>query len=397
VGNAGADNRLVHADNLPALEWLREGWEGRFRCVYMDPPFNTGRAFAEYDDDRSPEEWRSFMEARLRAVRPLLSSDGVLFLEIDDSELGSAISLCDDVFGRAARVSTVTLVRSASTGHKAKNRGPVNVTDFLLIYEREPGAWRPRPLKRLRQGYDRAYDKVLVNRKEPVQRWRLEGLAVATAREAGYATPSAARRALGPAAWEARKATFAMSHRDDVVRLAQPRYEAVSKRAQREIDASKREPFRVRRLVREGFPDMLLLGGNRVLFLASKVIDTKEGPRLAEPLTNVWDDVPFQGIAREGGVVFSRNKKPERLLQRVLELATDPGDWVLDPFLGSGTTAAVAEKMGRRWVGIERGDVLESLAVPRLERVVSGKDPTGITKARDHRGGGGFSVYTQTR
>ncbi len=114
---------------------------------------------------------------------------------------------------------------------------------------------------------------------------------------------------------------------------------------------------------------------------------------LVEPLTNVWDDVPFQGIAREGGVVFARNKKPERLVERVLAMASDERDWVIDPFLGSGTTAAVAHKMGRRWIGIEQGDQFEAMCVPRLGRVVRGEDATGITRARAWRGGGGFGVY----
>jgi adenine-specific DNA-methyltransferase len=103
----------------------------------------------------------------------------------------------------------------------------------------------------------------------------------------------------------------------------------------------------------------------------------------------VWTDVPFQGIAREGGVVFSRNKKPERLVARVLAMATDPGDWVLDPFLGSGTTAAVAHKMGRRWIGIESGAHLTTLAEPRLARVVRGEDTAGIGACE---AGGGFQV-----
>jgi adenine-specific DNA-methyltransferase len=187
---------------------------------------------------------------------------------------------------------------------------------------------------------------------------------------------------------------FALAHASQVVRFAQPRYDAVSRAAQAAILASRARKERTSRLVRPGFPDMILRGGNRLLFLSSKVVVTADGPRLAEPLTNVWDDVPFQGIAREGGVVFERNKKPERLLERVLSLATDVGDWVLDPFVGSGTTAAVAEKMGRRWVGIEQGDVLAALALPRLTRVVRGEDTTGISRARDHRGGGGFSVYS---
>ena len=146
-------------------------------------------------------------------------------------------------------------------------------------------------------------------------------------------------------------------------------------------------------LARAGRRPLVVRGGNRVLHLADKVAE-REGRRvLVEPLTNVWDDVPFQGIAREGGARFVRNKKPERLLARILSLQTDPGDWVLDPFLGSGTTAAVAHKMGRRWVGIEQGEQLASMCVPRLARVVSGDDHAGITRARAWRGGGGFGVW----
>jgi adenine-specific DNA-methyltransferase len=394
VGDRAAENRLISGDNLLVLDRLRAEFEGRFRCVYVDPPFNTGRTFREYDDARSPEEWRTFMRERLLAILPLMAPDGALFLEIDDSELGPAIGLCDEIFGRASRVSTVTVVRSASTGHKAKNRGVVNVTDFILVYERSRGAWVCRPERRFRRGYDHAYRTYLENPRAPDTEWRFESLARVVAKDHGYASGAAARKALGAQAFLDATAAFALAHVEHVIRFAQPRYEAVSQAAQRAIDASKREPERVMRLIRGGFPDLVLRAGNRVLFLASKVVATKDGPRLVEPLTNVWDDVPFQGIAREGGVVFHRNKKPERLLERILALATDEGDWVLDPFLGSGTTAAVAEKMGRRWVGIEESDVLWSLAVPRLERVVRGVDPTGVTKARDHRGGGGFSVYS---
>jgi adenine-specific DNA-methyltransferase len=177
------------------------------------------------------------------------------------------------------------------------------------------------------------------------------------------------------------------------VRFAQPRYEAVSRAAQIAIDVSRRKRGRVLRLSRPGHADLLLFNGNRVLFLGKKVIETASGPQLVEPLTNVWDDVPFQGIAKEGGVVFPRNKKPERLIERVLSLSTSAGDWVLDPFVGSGTTAAVAEKMGRRWIGIDDGEVLKSLAIPRLTRVVSGEDLAGVTRGHGYAGGGGFAVF----
>ena len=178
------------------------------------------------------------------------------------------------------------------------------------------------------------------------------------------------------------------------MRFAQPRYEAVSREARALIDRSRREPGTVLRLSRGARKDLLLRGGNRVLFLADKVVERGGRRVLVEPLTNVWDDIGFQGIAREGGVRFVRSKKPERLIARILEMSTDPGDWVLDAFLGSGTTAAVALKMRRRWIGIERGAHIDALCIPRLRSVVDGDDEGGVTRTFAWPGGGGFHVWT---
>jgi adenine-specific DNA-methyltransferase len=302
-------------------------------------------------------------------------------VEIDDTELGHLLVLMDQVFGRENRISTITIVRSAPTGHKAQNRGPVNVTDFLLAYAKDKTRWRSVPQTRARRGYDGAYGTFLVNPEAPVERWKFVPLGRRCA------------EALGRSATRDEVERFALDHADQVVRFAQPRYDAVSRDARAWIDRSKANPEKLYRLRRPGYKDMILRAGNRVLFLGDKV--RVEGGRrvLVEPLTNVWDDVAFQGIAREGSVVFTRNKKPERLLERILAMATEPGDWVLDAFLGSGTTAAVAHKMGRRWVGIERGAQLEEMCVPRLKRVVDGVDPTGITRTQRWKGGGGFAVY----
>ncbi|MDP8999604.1 MAG: site-specific DNA-methyltransferase, partial [Myxococcota bacterium] len=315
------------------------GFAARFRCIYFDPPFNSGRRFVEYDDAQSPRAWQTMIRQRLEAAHALLTEDGAIVVEIDDTELGSLSVAMDDVFGREHRVSTITVVRSSATGHKAANRGPVNVTDFLLIYAKDRLRWRCNPLTRERGSYDDAYATWLVNPGEPTHRWR-------------FTTVFAHLQAtLGRAPNRREVESHAMAHPDHVVRFAQPRYEAVSRKARELIDRSRREPERVLCLVRDGHKDMVLRGGNRVLRLVDKVM-VRGGRRvLVEPLTNVWDDVPFQGIAREGGARFVRNKKPEKLLARVLALATDPGDWVLDAFLGSGTTAAVAHKAGRRWVG----------------------------------------------
>jgi adenine-specific DNA-methyltransferase len=380
-GDPRSENALVHAENLDALGRLaRAGWEARFRCVYLDPPFNSGRRFDEYDDAMPPARWREMMHARLLATRPLVAEDGAVFVEIDDTELAHLQLTMDDVFGRDNRVSTVTVVRSAPTGHKAINRGPVNVTDFLLVYARDKARWRPNAVLRERARYDDAYATVVADPSAPVERWRFEPLRAHV------------ERVLGRVA-RADVAAWAIEHADRVVRFAQPRYEAVSKEARAWIDRSRREPDRVLRLARPGRKDMVLRGGNRVLVLADKVEERGGRRVLVEPLTNVWDDLGFQGIAREGGARFIRNKKPERLLERILAMSTGEGDWVLDAFLGSGTTAAVAHKMGRRWLGIERGAHLDALCIPRLRRVVDGEDATGVTRAHGWRGGGGFGVY----
>ena len=382
-GDARAGSGVVVGDNLAAMARLdASGFGGRFRCIYLDPPFNSGRRFAEYDDALDPAAWREMIGERLRAARRLLAPDGAFFVEIDDTELGALQVEMDAVFGREQRVSTITVVRSAATGHKAINRGPVNVTDFLLVYAKDRAAWRPNPIVRERATYDRAYASWLVNPDEPAAAWRFVPLATHV------------RSVLGRTPLRAEVEHHALEHAAQVVRFAQPRYEAVGRTARAAVDRSRTEPGTVVVLARPGRKDMVLRGGNRVLFLSDKVA-VRGGRRvIVEPLTNVWDDVGFQGIAKEGGARFVRNKKPEKLLARIIALATDPGDWVLDAFLGSGTTAAVAHKMGRRWIGIERGAHVDDLALPRLRRVVDGEDPTGVTRETGWQGGGGFHVWT---
>jgi adenine-specific DNA-methyltransferase len=382
-GDPAAPNVLVHGENLDAMLRLEQcGFAGRFRCVYFDPPYNSGRRFREYDDAMSPGEWRAMMTERLEVARRLLADDGAIFVEIDDTELGPLQVAMDAVFGRAQRISTITVVRSAATGHKAINRGPVNVADYVLVYAKARARWRGRALVRERAGYDRAYRTWLENPQAEPSAWRFVPLSAAVGRALG--------RSPSPVEIEG----HALANPGQVVRFAQPRYEAVSREARAWIDRSRAEPDRVLRLVRPGHKDLLLRAGNRVLFLADKVVQRRGRSVLVEPLTNVWEDVGFQGIAGEGGARFVRNKKPERLLSRILALSSDPGEWVLDAFLGSGTTAAVALKTGRRWVGIERGPHLDSLCLPRLRRVVDGEDATGVTRECGWQGGGGFHVWT---
>jgi adenine-specific DNA-methyltransferase len=358
------------------------GFAGRFRCVYFDPPFNSRRRFAEYDDAFTPAVWRAMIVERLAAARELLADTGSIFVEIDDTELGPLQVAMDEVFGREQRVSTVTVVRSAATGHKAINPGPINVADYLLLYAKDRRRWRCNPLVRERTRFDRAYSTWLRNPDDAIETWQFTSLA------------SEVRSRLGRAPSRSEVEDHALAHPSHVVRFAQPRYDAVSREARSLIDVSRREPHRVLRLQRPGYKDLIFRGGNRILFLAAKVSRVGGRPVLVEPLTNVWDDVGFQGIAREGEARFVRSKKPEKLIARIVALSTDPGDWVLDAFLGSGTTAAVALKMRRRWIGIERGPHVDTICLPRLRRVIDGEDKAGVTRAFGWTGGSGFDVWT---
>lgn len=359
---------LVHGDNAVVLRDRAATLAGKVRLAYLDPPFNTGRQFVEYTDRDEPSAWSTKLGSLARQVRPTLRDDGALVAEIDDTELGALIVVLDEVFGRANRIAIVTVVRSAATGHKAKNRGPVNVTDYLVIYAKDRKRFRPNPLVRVRSRYDDAYRTWLENPDEPPAAWRFVTLARAFAQARGFATAVAARRTLGREAFEREASAFAIAHAEHVVRFAQPRYEAIAKAARKLVDNSRVRPTEIFVLERPRHPPMIVRGGNRILRLRDKVRVVDGVPRLVEPITNVWDDIGFQGIAREGGVTFSRNKKPEKLMERILEMCTDETDLVLDPYAGSGTTLAVAERMNRRWFGIEREAALVALCKQRLAR-----------------------------
>lgn len=178
-----------------------------------------------------------------------------------------------------------------------------------------------------------------------------------------------------------------------VVRLARPDYSAVSADAREMIDASRQKPDEVMRLARIGFSDMYFAGGERILFYADK-LKMVDGHLVAgEPLTTIWDDILSNNLHNEGGIEFPKGKKPEALIKRCLDLATQPGDLILDSFAGSGTTGAVAHKMHRRWIMVELRDHCRTHIVPRMKAVINGEDVSGITSAANWKGGGGFRYY----
>ncbi|CAK7008041.1 site-specific DNA-methyltransferase [Saezia sanguinis] len=386
------NNWLIFGDNLLALKALEQEFTGKVKCVYIDPPFNTQQAFEHYDDGYEHSIWLGLIRDRAESLRRLLSDDGTLFVHIDDNELGYLIVLLDEVFGRANRVSVVSFKQGSATGHKAINPGVVSITNFILIYAKNKTSWSPNRIFTARTQRDKRYGQFIEKINEPYRGWRFITLTKAFAQSLRL-PEKGVKKALGEE-YEKLLSEFVMKSAERVVRLARPDYNAVSNEAKEMIDKSKAQPNEVFLLKRESHSDMYFVNGERILFYSDK-LKLIDGQYVAgEPLTSLWDDILSNNLHNEGGVEFPKGKKPEALIKRCFDLATKPGDLVLDSFAGSGTTGAVAHKMRRRWIMIELGQHCHTHIIPRLKKVIDGEDQGGISKAMNWQGGGGFRYYS---
>lgn len=237
---------------------------------------------------------------------------------------------------------------------------------------------------------DTRYTKFIINKESDFTDWRFQNLIDAYAEANGMLVKDARKEIKED---PHKIDDFVIENAERVIRTARPDYNAVGQRIRELIDLSKTRPKDVMRLEREDHSDFYVINGERILFYADKlkVVDGKYVS--GEPLTTLWDDLLSNNLHKEGGVSFPKGKKPEFLIKRCLELSTQKGDLVLDSFAGSGTTGAVAQKMGRRWIMAELRDQAESHILPRIRSVIDGKDTSGVTAATKWKGGGGFRYF----
>jgi len=385
------DNRLIFGDNLLALKALEAEFSGKVKCVYIDPPFNTQQAFEYYDDGLEHSIWLGLIRDRIEIINKLLADDGTLFVHIDDNELAYLVAMLDELFGRANRISIVSFKQGSATGHKSINPGVVSTTNFIIIYSKNKSKWMPNRVFTARVERDKRYGQFIENYDAPFKDWKFITLSSAFSKHIGL-PEKGLKKALGNE-YEEQISNFVLENSEKVIQLARPDYNAVSNHARNIIDISKDNANQVFLLERKSHSDMYFLGGQRILFYRDK-LKLVDGQYVAgEPLTSLWDDILSNNLHNEGGVDFPKGKKPEALIKRCIELSTSPGDLVLDSFAGSGTTGAVAHKMGRRWIMVELGEHCHTHIIPRLKKVIDGEDPGGITKAVGWQGGGGFRYY----
>jgi adenine-specific DNA-methyltransferase len=388
-GDEDAPNMLIEGDNLDALKALLPYYAGQVKCIYADPPFNTLQAFPDYNDKAEHAKWLSMVFPALQLQKALLREDGTLFIHIDDNELGYLIAIADEVMGRSNRVAIVSFKQGAATGHKSINPGMVSTTNFILVYAKNKTAWKPNRVFTGRER-DKRYTKFLTNPEADCSQWRFETLTSGLTKE--YGKPVAVlKKELGDG-YENAVNEFVIKHANQVAQFVRPDYDAISQDAQAMIDQSLKHPTKYFHLPRAEHTDMFFISGQRIIFYSGKLKEVDGQLVAGEPLTTLWDDLLSNNLHKEGGVELPKSKKPEALIKRCLELATEEGDLVLDAYLGSGTTAAAAHKMKRRWIGIERGEHAVTKCLPRLKGVVDGEQ-SGISKAQQWRAGGGFRFY----
>ncbi|QDP22817.1 site-specific DNA-methyltransferase [Bradyrhizobium cosmicum] len=390
AGDPATGNMLIQGHNLDALKALLPFYAGQVKCIYIDPPFNTGQAFEHYDDNIEHSIWLGMMYARLESLRDLLAPNGTIAIHLDDEELAYLIVILDEVFGRRNRINICTFRQGAAVGHKAINPGVVTVSNYIVIYARDKAnGWKPNRVFTRRER-DSRYASYIENFEDDYAEWRLIPLSQGFAQQTGE-TPREQKKRLGDD-YEAELDRFVLANPDRVVQPVPPAYDGVGQETRDLIDKSRNEPDRVFLQIRQGYSNIYIRNGKRWLFYREKLKEIDGELVSGEPLTNIWDDLLSNNLHNEGGVSFPKGKKPEALIKRVLELFTAPGDLVLDSFLGSGTTAAVAHKMGRRYVGIEMGEHAVTHCVPRLKKVIEGEQG-GISESVGWKGGGGFRFY----
>ncbi len=346
------DNRLIFGDNLLALKALEQEFTGKVKCVFIDPPYNTGSAFTHYDDGLEHSIWLSLMRDRLEIIRRLLSEDGSLWITIDDNECHYLKVLCDELFSRNNFLSCSVWNHSVqSKGYSGKFSVHHN---YILVYQKS-SAFVLKDLPR--------QDKHNVNYanpdSDPRGPWRSGDVRNSLIRPNlmyDIKTPNGSLIQHPPKGWRFSRDTFERELSEGKIKFS---------------DDEKRIIRKIYLADQEGrVPE--------TIWFAQDVGTTREAS--SEVRAFVEGD-------------FFDTPKPERLLERVLTLSTNPGDLILDSFAGSGTTGAVAHKMGRRWIMIELGEHCHTHIIPRLKKVIDGEDQGGISKTVNWQGGGGFRYY----
>lgn len=394
------DNIIIKGNNLLVLSSLKRKLYGRVKLVFIDPPYNTGNDGFGYNDKFNHSTWLTFMRNRLEIARDILAKEGTFCMTIDHNEIGYAIVLLDEVFGKENLKNIITVKRGSVTGAKVINPGVVNLTDYVLIYSKNTSFWKPNRVLRSKDR-DNRYNQYIVNYEDGYDNWKFQPLTDAFAYEMQI-PKSKIKKALG-SRYDDLLTEYVISNAERVVQFASLDDKNISQAARDIKQLSIENPDKIYKMEREEKNPYYVLNGKLILFASDRIIEMDGEKTFSEPISDIWDDVLPNDLHNEGGVVFKKGKKPEKLLYRIMQLTTNEGDLVLDYHLGSGTTAAVALKCNRRFIGVEQMDYGENDSIQRLKNTVGRKigdsieyDTRGISSETEWQGGGNF-IYMELK
>lgn len=415
-GDSTSENMLIHGDNLIVLQALQQDFAGHIKCIYIDPPYNTGSAFEYYDDNLEHSIWLSLMKKRLVLLRELLSEDGTIWIQIDDEEQAYLKVLCDEVFGRGNFINmiSVNMKNIAGVSGGGEDKRLKKSCEYILTYAKEysllpifNGPYSYTEMSELVQQYldegkSWKYTTVLLNPGEKEYygstvdgdgneikvylRKNPEMMSIKQVASRDGITEKEVYKKYGISIFQTTNAQSSIRTR------------VMDYRAEEGIgeDLISIEYVPKTGKNRGKVYEQFYKGDKCRLFVwlkdTSEVID---GELYKKDLQGTYWDMNawMKNLTKEGSVEFGSGKKPEQLVRQIIEMTTSDGEWVLDSFLGSGTTAAVATKLNRNWIGVELGEQAYSHCKPRLDRVIDGNDAGGITKIVAWQGGGGYHFY----
>lgn len=415
-GDPNTENMLIHGDNLLALKALENKYTGMIKCIYIDPPYNTGAAFEHYDDNLEHSIWLGIMKKRVEILRNLLAEDGTIWIQIDDEEQAYLKVLCDEIFGRNNFVNmiSVNMKNVAGVSGGGEDKKIKKNCEYVLVYARN---YDLMPL------FNGPY--LFTEMSELVEQYRNNGKSwhyTSVLKEAGekilfgttidgdgneiklYKRKGVVIKSVNQIMKEE-----SLSEKEVYYKYGKYIFEAKDAQSsiRRRVIAAKKEYGIIDDVISiEYVPktgknrgkqyEQFYKGDKCRLFAWLRDISEEiDGVLYKKTLQGTyWDFTSnINNLTKEGGVEFGNGKKPEQLVSQIFEMTTQEGDLVLDSFLGSGTTAAVATKMRRKWIGIEMGEQVYSHCKVRLDRVIDNADVGGISKEVGWQGGGGYKFY----
>lgn len=395
LGEFEPSGLLVHADNSEFLKVAGESLKGQVRLIYMDPPYNTGNTHYAYNDSFHRSDWLHMMRGLLQQMMPLLTANGSICASIDDSEMPYLRVLMDEIVGEKYFVACIAYERSGSAG-LGQGGAILNTKEYVLLYSLDK-----RDLNDI--GYERPIDKEVMRRYSKVlvdegTRVLIDEIETSGQVARLYRHENFRITSLSLRSFQERREQIDAQFAESFERVFRTQNVQKENSFQNSIIAQlKKDEFYSLEYVPsrgkyKGTEKTLYYwNGELCAWLKDSAFLTADGIVKRNKLTDFWShsEIPKADLANEGGVLFSRSKKPEHLLHRLIGLTTDAGDLVFDPFLGSGTSAAVAHKMARRWIGTESGQHFFDGPLTRLKRVISGEQ-SGVSRLTKWQGGGHF-------